>query len=158
MIQYDIILKPFLPVNWTKWQDKTCWACHGPVHNSIKFTYSKDAYSILGLILLCISCKPYRENKLKKLLTAFSDFAQQRQVTTVSHGSVSLSGFFYNSISISYCTALTERIVGDWTSKHLERSIYDPVEVLSCYFLRRSVKNHKKKNSGGTCHKQVSPT
>jgi len=50
---------------------------------------------------------------LKKLLTAASDFTQQRQVTTVSHGSVSLSGLFYSSISISECTALTERILGD---------------------------------------------
>jgi hypothetical protein len=50
---------------------------------------------------------------LKKLLTAVSDFTQQRQVTIVGHGSVSLSGLFYSSISISDFTALTEMIVGD---------------------------------------------
>ena len=133
-------------MNSTKWQGKkSCWACHGPVHYNIKFTYSKDAHNILGLILLYISCKPYRDNKLKKLLTAVSDFTQQRQVTTVSHGSVSLSDLFYNSISISDCTALSERRVGDWTDKHLERRIHDLVEELSCYFPRGSEKNHKKK-------------
>jgi len=42
------------------------------VHYSIKLTYSKDAHNILGLILLYISCKPYRDNKLKKLLTSLS--------------------------------------------------------------------------------------
>ena len=76
----------------TRW--KTCRACHGPVQYSIKFTYSKGAQNILGLILLYISCKHYRDNKLKELLTAVSDFTQQRQVTTDGHGSVSLSGLF----------------------------------------------------------------
>jgi hypothetical protein len=75
--------------------------------------YSKEAHNILGLILLYISCKPYRDNKLKKLSTAVTDFTQQRQVTTVSHGSVSLSGLFYNSISISDCTVFIERMAGD---------------------------------------------
>jgi hypothetical protein len=47
-----------------------------------------------------------------------------------------LSDLDYNSICISDCTAVTERIVGDWTGKHLERSIHDLVEVLSYYFPR----------------------
>jgi hypothetical protein len=46
-------------------------------------------------------------------MPAVSDFIQQEQVTTVSHGSVSLSDLDYNSICISDCTAVTERIVGD---------------------------------------------
>jgi len=78
-----------------------------------KIHIQKDAHNILGLILLDISCKPYRDNKLKKLLTAVSDITQQRQVTTVSHGSVSLSGLFYSSISISDCTVFTERMAGE---------------------------------------------
>jgi hypothetical protein len=44
-----------------------------------------------GTDFINISCKPYRDNKLKKLLSAVSNYTS-RDMLRVSHGSVSLSG------------------------------------------------------------------